>query len=338
MSTALARPTNPSRSRPPSHGSHRSERLRTLDVDEARRLVEETFLPHRLWISDVRGVDFTLCRGQFGRTAAGILSYGYAVQLHTVDATDFHVNVTLEGKGASSSGLSEPLLTLPGEAVIFAVGEPAHLTWSEGSRHLCFKAPRATVELELERLLGRSLPNPLQFGSALRAEVGQSWQPVLQLVHEELSHGSGVLALPGVADHVEALVIDGLLLSQPHNYSELVFRDSPPGSAGAIARAAELLEELPGEPWTVVGLARRVGLSVRALQYGFNRDFELPPMAYLRRVRLKLAHRRLQVAEPASTTVRAVALECGLTHLGRFAGAYRREFGESPSDTLAKRS
>jgi AraC-like DNA-binding protein len=36
----------------------------------------------------------------------------------------------------------------------------------------------------------------------------------------------------------------------------------------------------------------------------------------------------------ADTTVTAVALRWGFGHLGRFAVAYRRKYGRSPSDTL----
>lgn len=314
----------------------RTERFRTHDAGEAEHIVTETYLPHELWVSDAHGVDFSITRAQFGQTTGGVVSYGQTIQIHTEETTDFHVNVVLEGRGASSSGRSEPLNVSPGQAFLFKVGEPAHLTWSADCRQLALKTPRAKIESELEKLLGRHLPKPLAFEAGLRVEVGQLWRSAVDLVAGGLDQGSEVLTCSSVGEHLEGLLINGLLLTQSHNYRELVFRDTRPGPAGAIGRAAELLEELPHEPWTVVVLAQQVGLSVRALQYGFNRDFELPPMAYLRQVRLRQARNRLQDASPNTTTVRAVALECGLTHLGRFAAAYRRTFGESPSETLAK--
>ncbi len=96
------------------------------------------------------------------------------------------------------------------------------------------------------------------------------------------------------------------------------------------------MEELPQEQWTVVRLAQEVHLSVRALQYGFKRDFDLPPMAYLKRVRLRRAHAALMASSPEITTVSAVALECGFFHLSRFAATYRQAFGEPPSRTLRR--
>jgi transcriptional regulator GlxA family with amidase domain len=84
-------------------------------------------------------------------------------------------------------------------------------------------------------------------------------------------------------------------------------------------------------------LAQEVHLTVRALQYGFKRDFDMPPMAYLRQARLRCAHAALLASSAEITTVRAVALECGYLHMSRFAATYRQAFGEPPSKTLARR-
>jgi transcriptional regulator GlxA family with amidase domain len=167
--------------------------------------------------------------------------------------------------------------------------------------------------------------------------VGHEWQPAIELVRQELDNPQGLLTRPRVARHLEGLVIDGLLLTQPHNYHDLLHRMAAPGGAGAIARAAELMEELPGESWTVVRLAQEVHLSVRALQYGFGRDYGMPPMAYLRRVRLRRAREALLASSAEITTVQAIAADCGFFHMGRFAAAYREAFGEPPSATLARR-
>jgi transcriptional regulator GlxA family with amidase domain len=83
-----------------------------------------------------------------------------------------------------------------------------------------------------------------------------------------------------------------------------------------------------------VGLATEVHLSVRALQEGFRRHVGMAPMAYLRTVRLRRAHTALKDANPAETTVQAVAVSLGLLHQGRFAAQYRAVFGEMPSETL----
>ncbi len=103
-----------------------------------------------------------------------------------------------------------------------------------------------------------------------------------------------------------------------------------------IKRAVELIEERPAEPWTSVGLATELHLSVRALQAGFKREMGMTPMAYLRMVRLQRAHAALREGSPGETTVQTVALSVGLLHQGRFAVNYRAIFGETPSETLRR--
>ena len=73
---------------------------------------------------------------------------------------------------------------------------------------------------------------------------------------------------------------------------------------------------------------------MRALQAGFQRDLGTPPMTYLRQVRLRRAREALRAADRGATTVRSVAAQFGILHMGRFAAAYRETFGEPPSDTL----
>lgn len=313
------------------------ERKATRDPDEAEHIVAEAYLPNRLLRTMSAGIDMELVSARFGEVSAGLLSYGHLIHLQTADAAQFHVNVTLEGRATSRSGSGDPLMTGRGQAVVFPVGKPAQLTWSSDARHLCLMATRASLEGELEHLLGRSLTTRLTFERCLRSDVGRQWQPAIELVRRELENPQGLLTRPRLARHLEGLVVDGLLLTQPHNYHDLLHKTAAPGGVGAIARAVELLEELPGESWTVVRLAQEVHLSVRALQYGFNRDFDMPPMAYLKRVRLRHAHEALLASSPEIATVQAIAVDCGFFHMGRFAAAYREAFGEPPSRTLGRR-
>ncbi|MGO4255679.1 AraC family transcriptional regulator [Marmoricola sp. RAF53] len=335
MSSAQARPVKPHCLETSSEG--RPHHRQTRDFDEAQQIITEAYLPHRLLTTAGAEIDMNLTSARLGDVTAGLLSYGQTVHLQTADATDFHVNVTVAGRAASRSGNEDPLLTTTGQATVFPAGQPAQLTWSTDARHLCLMASRAALEGELEHLLGRSLPTRLVFARGLCTEVSRLWQPVLDLVQQELDEPEGLLTRSRVARHLEGLVIDGLLLTQPHNFRDLLLREAPPGGAGAVARAAELLEELPGDQWTVVRLAQEVHLSVRALQYGFRRDFDMPPMAYLKRVRLRHARAALLASYPETATVRSIALEYGFLHLSRFACAYRKAFGERPSETLARR-
>lgn len=109
----------------------------------------------------------------------------------------------------------------------------------------------------------------------------------------------------------------------------------PRASSPASRRVLDVLMDRLYEPWSVGRLARTLGLSSRTLYRAVRRELGASPMALLRRARLAQARFRLASPEPGAT-VSTVALDCGFTHLGRFASQYKRLFGELPSETLRR--
>lgn len=311
----------------------------TADRDEAESIISELYLPNRLDLSgSAAPLDVKVSGLRLGALTAGRLTYGRRVHLRTDDAQCFHVNIPLRGRAASRSGNSERVTTGPGEGLVFSPGAPAQISWSADCELLCLMIPRPRLEAELEQLLGRSLRGPLSFDftADLGAPLGKRWKSVLGLLVDELDHPTALGSDPLMGRHLEALVLDGLLLSQPHSHTDLASARRHVAMSATVKRAVELIEELPGEPWTTVRLAAEVHLSVRALQEGFKRDLGMPPMTYLRQTRLRRARDALQAADRGSTTVSAVASSQGILHMSRFAAAYREAFGETPSDTLSR--
>lgn len=128
-----------------------------------------------------------------------------------------------------------------------------------------------------------------------------------------------------------------LALTPPAQLSRaLACGDAPPQpSAQAARRAMRFMLARLNEPVTTAQIARASSLSVRTLHRAVLREYGAPPMALLRRARLHMVRAELQV--PGSeTTVTRTAMQWGFTHLGRFAGEYAGEFGESPSQTLQR--
>ncbi|WP_091412076.1 AraC family transcriptional regulator [Friedmanniella luteola] len=312
-------------------------RRRTDDRDEAERILSDLYLPNRLDLSrSSAALGMEVAGLHLGALTVGRLTYGRPARVRTAEAENFHVNVALRGRAVSRSGSGEPVSTTRGEALVFPPGAPAEMSWSADCEQLCLMVPRDRLESELEHLLGRSLTGRLTFDftADLGTPLGRRWRTVLNLLVEELDHPTDVGGNPLVARHVEALVLDGLLLAHPHSHSDATTRERPARWGPAVRRAVELMEERPCEPWTTVRLATAVHLSVRGLQEGFQRDLATTPMTYLRRIRLRRARVALEAAERSSTTVGAIAVSVGILHRGRFAAAYHDAFGESPSDTL----
>lgn len=106
----------------------------------------------------------------------------------------------------------------------------------------------------------------------------------------------------------------------------------------SLERAKDYIHSHLASAIRLEDVCRYAGLGMRSLQYHFAHQYQTTPTRYILWHRMNLARRRLVAACPAETTVTRVALECGLTHLGRFSTRYRLIFAESPHKTLACKS
>jgi AraC-like DNA-binding protein len=116
----------------------------------------------------------------------------------------------------------------------------------------------------------------------------------------------------------------------------------PPGQTGWLAGARDpiigqalaLLHKEPAHPWTILNLARRVGLSRTRLADRFRHFLGEPPMAYLARWRLKLGAEILQTTEES---VAEVAAAVGYGSEAAFNRAFKREFDCPPAQFRRQR-
>ena len=111
---------------------------------------------------------------------------------------------------------------------------------------------------------------------------------------------------------------------QPRSYSELV-RD-----------VDRYLIEAGNRPVHISELCIKFNVGRRALHRAFMNVLGIAPIAFARRKQLRDVHEALSDSERAAT-VKQIAIEHGFVDLSRFATAYRRLFGERPSETLRRR-
>jgi AraC-like DNA-binding protein len=94
-----------------------------------------------------------------------------------------------------------------------------------------------------------------------------------------------------------------------------------------------LLASNLGHPVYSEEIAREVGVSVRTMHDAILRYRGMSLHRYLRLRRLWLVRQQLLVG---ADSVKATALAFGFWHLGDFSASYRLQYGEMPSETLAR--
>ncbi|WP_243980366.1 FAD-dependent monooxygenase [Streptomyces sp. NEAU-YJ-81] len=176
-----------------------------------------------------------------------------------------------------------------------------------------------TDEVRLPRLLGAHRP----------AMVGIA-RPGLHRILSEEAERSG------------AVVRNGLTVTAVDEEGDLVrvrFSDGTVRTTTLVVGADGIRSSVR----SLVGLTERISLggiadaaqcSPRTISSAFREGFGLPPLAYVRN--LRLARIRADILT-STDPVGVIAYRWGITHLGRFAGEYRDRFGELPSATAARR-
>jgi len=87
---------------------------------------------------------------------------------------------------------------------------------------------------------------------------------------------------------------------------------------------------------SMAGLCRDAGVTPRTLARAFRAVHGTTPLQYLHDLRLTEARQSLLLGCGGAKSVTEVATRFGFRELGRFAGAYRERFGETPSQTLRR--
>jgi len=104
----------------------------------------------------------------------------------------------------------------------------------------------------------------------------------------------------------------------------------------AARRAADIMHNCCKEEISITDLCEAVGANRRTLHLGFMELYGIPPMKYLRALRLCKVRREISRSDNPNLKVTDVAVAWGFNHLGRFSGAYREFFGRLPSKEIAQ--
>jgi AraC-like DNA-binding protein len=223
-----------------------------------------------------------------------------------------------------------------GDAVMTAANEARRISWKDLGAVVvqldALEFRRLAAELAgVDLAAGR-----LQVEKASPAQVRQ-WSAAVRYVIKGVVDNPVAAGSPLAQRESFRLLATTALEAFPQpDFSLAGGRDAAATTAPAtIRRAVEFIEANAGRDITVSDIARFAHLSSRGLQAAFHRHLNTSPAAYLRSHRLGLAHRELLEADSRSgQSVAEIAARWGFLHPGRFAAAYREQFGVPPSHTL----
>ncbi|KXO99269.1 helix-turn-helix transcriptional regulator [Tsukamurella pseudospumae] len=320
----------------------RFDSLRTTDVDAFRSAAGGLLSTHSIAVPRDPATPF---RGAVRSAAVADLGVVYLEQgtpidvdiLDRIDYYDLMIAVAgsnrLELVGADGGAVIEG-----GVAAVLSPAMRARMRMDGSYRQLHLRLERAAVQERLEALAGRPVGGPVVFevGMDLGAPGLRSWSGALRSLLRDLDDEAGLATDPVMARHWRDLLITGLLVSHRHNQSELLHdRDADRVHPRTFQRALDHIEAGLSGPLSVPDVAAHVGVSVRSLQRAFQDRLALSPSAYILGERLDRVRAEL-VTPDSGRTVTETAYDWGFTHPSRFAGMYRRRFGETPSQTRAR--
>jgi AraC-like DNA-binding protein len=296
-----------------------------LDWDEVSRTISDGYFPHELHPltpSTAANADFESV--DIGPVRIVHLGWGALVTVDTTHPGGYAVNTPVSGRLESVIGGSE-LVATPDCAVIYPPDTPICLRrWTASLSLVGVRFDRDYLHREMSRLLDEPscrLPDHLD----LTERPAANW---LRLV-SSLSSQSVADQHPLVREQLCSAITTGFVLAAVAGADA----GGPPSRPRIVRRVLDEMHDDPGRPWTASDMAEVAGVSIRRLQEGFQDYVGASPRECLTDIRLAQVRKDL-LGGADGFTVADIAMRWGLMHTGRFAAAYRRKYGESPSETL----
>lgn len=326
--------------RPTDDGARglREVHLRSRDPLEASTVVGRVYHEHRLTIlGDHRAFAMSLDAASLGPITLGWLSYDTEVQLDAEPHADaYQVNLVGAGQTRAYCGAHQVVATSK-TGMVFRPDRPTGFSgWRTPGVMLGIKIERHALEDELEQLLHRPVTGPIAFALALdlSGRGAADWNRLVSTLATGLVDPESLFRQPIVAAPLVHAVLSGLLLSADHDLRAQL--DTPARSIGptTVRRAHEYIEHHAHEPLTVAQVAAWVGVSIRALQQGFQRSLGATPHQIIQHIRLERAHHELVNSSTGEATVASIGAKWGFLHAGRFAALYHARYNVYPSVTL----
>lgn len=261
-----------------------------------------------------------------GTSLLSVTSSGHEIDL----ADDKYLTVMIPTLGHTDVHVARRKTAIE-QGTALALGPSERWTRVAKGRHREFHANLAKISLAsapLPHILPVVSDDPV-LPTAPHALAG--FRALIHYLFSDLATPMPTLTHRPASDLFAALVLEHLRMLFLTGDDKTV--DDQPQHA-LVNRAEEYIVANLGDPLTVPLIAQALGVSVRRLQDAFRQSVGQSPWERLTAHRLAKARRTLLAGGGNSVT--EIALDCGFSHLGRFAQTYRSTFGEAPSATLRR--
>lgn len=178
------------------------------------------------------------------------------------------------------------------------------------------------------------------FGSPLQIPLFVNNVSFISIVHgfcgliDSFQQSQDLLDRSGVDDLIYRTLV---MMCRPDLFfSEIRNSENHEYYSRGLDQACQYIMAHLDQPLTLTDLENVASLSRRGLQYAFLKRFDCTPMRWMREQRLMLARRKLMQMGHTGA-VMEIAISCGFNSASMFAKYYKQRFGESPSETWARR-
>lgn len=313
-------------------------------VKYAKRWMGDICGPHELDVWGNHPLDFHHKGHRLPKfdLVAGILSYGSNVAIG-VDSHNslkgYSISLPLNGYQKLRSAGAE-LYSDNQHGLIVSPTSRQELEINSACEKLQLLIPSKAMTSVAERLIGEPIDGPVQFDpemDLMRPEM-KAWWCMSQKIVEDWGCIRELYSHPTMIDHLESMVVEGLLLSQPSNISQKIQRaerSATPSIPAYLLRSCNWMKKNAQSKVTVEDIAAYAGVSKFTLFAGFREHLHTSPLEWLKSHRMKQVRYALMQSNNR-TKVSSVAMEWGFNHFGRFSQQYQQIFGELPSETLLK--
>jgi AraC-like DNA-binding protein len=300
--------------------------VQSPDLARVRREVARFLKPFQLSAHSDRAYNARLVHRRLGRAELTMIEYGDEVAIDAGRITRCCLlQIPLSGSYTTwCDGAAVEVKT--NWAHLVRPGAPLAMTWTPDCRVLVLRFDESMMA---GRCSGEARLEPFSLDTEPHRSLGRA----IDYVAREAIAGRLFDDAPYVAGHAETLLFECLVSALGERLAS-----AHRGRVPEYVRRAEryLLDHVTDESVSIADVASAAVVSTRTLHDGFKRSYGVAPLAWLRAERLERVRRDLLSTRPGEVRVTDVATRWGFQHLGRFCVAYRRRFGETPTQTLQR--